>query len=470
MPNTTQTQFDLIVLGGGPGGYTAAIRASRENLSIALVEETERLGGICLNWGCIPTKSLLRSTEIYENVRSAGDFGVTAIDAGFRWEDIIGRSRTVSDGFSDGVDFLMKKNGITVFHGRGILEGGGKLRISGADETVLTARHIIIATGARPAGIPEVRIDRKTVITASEALVLGKQPDSMVIAGAGAVGIEFACFFNSFGTDVTLLEARGRILPGADREISKRLAAFLKRRGINVMTSSTVAKAESDGGMCSVNVKNIQNGEDTGTIECDKLLVAAGSVGNTENIGLENAGVEVESGFISVDEMCRTTAEKILAVGDCIGAPLLAHAASMEAECAVDSIAGIKSGGTGQHCIPYCIYSKPQTAWAGLSEQAASDAGYDIAVGKCPFRSIGQAVALGEPDGFVKAVIDKASGKILGVHIIGAGATEIIQEIVLAIDHGISAERLIKTVHPHPTLSEAVRESVAGALGKSINI
>ncbi|MFC1651494.1 dihydrolipoyl dehydrogenase family protein, partial [Candidatus Latescibacterota bacterium] len=263
MPDNKTLQFDLIVLGGGPGGYTAAIRASKENLSVALVEESVRLGGICLNWGCIPTKSLLRSAEIYENLRSAADFGIEAGDVSFRWEDIIKRSRDVSDSFSDGIQFLMKKNGIRVFRGKGILEGSGRLRVSGDDQTVLSAKDIIIASGARPADIPGARIDRQTVITAGEAMVLGKRPESMVIVGAGAIGVEFACFFNSFGTAVTLIEARDRILPDADIEISKRLGGFLRNRGITIMTSSTVGNAEQYGGMCRVSVKNIKSGENS---------------------------------------------------------------------------------------------------------------------------------------------------------------------------------------------------------------
>ncbi|MFC1539148.1 dihydrolipoyl dehydrogenase [Candidatus Latescibacterota bacterium] len=469
MPNNKKQQFDLIVLGGGPGGYTAAIKASKENLSVALVEETDRLGGICLNWGCIPTKSLLRSAEIYENISSAEDFGITPGNVHIRWSHVIKRSRNVSDSFSDGIQFLMKKNKIQVFHGRGVLEGGGGVRLSDEDNTILSAKHIIIATGAHSAEISGITIDRETIITSREAMVLEKRPESIVIVGAGAIGIEFACFFNTFGTAVTLIEMRDRILPGADSEISKRLERFLKNRGITIMTSSTVRNVQIEYFGCLAKVEDLKSGSND-IIDCKKLLIAAGSIGNVQEIGLETAGVEVKDGFITVDNTCRTTAENIWAIGDCIGQPLLAHAASAEGECAIESIVGIETTGIDELIIPNCIYSKPQVAWVGFSEKAASEAGYDIIMGKCPFRVTGQAVTLGEPDGFVKAIIDKKTGKILGAHIIGTGATEIIEEIVLAIQNDITAKQFIKTVHPHPALSEAVKEAVADALGKSIII
>ncbi len=459
--NTTQ-HFDIIVIGGGPGGYTAAVSGAQAGLSVALIEETDRLGGICLNWGCIPAKSLMRSAEVYETVRAAADYGVSISGADFRWVDIIARSREVVDRLSGGIDFLMKKNDIAVFRGKGTLEGSGTIRISGDTETVLTAADIILATGAHPAGIPGVTIDRETVITSREAMILEKRPETIVIAGGGAIGIEFAYFFNAFGTDVTLLEAEDTILPVADREIARRLKKSLKDSGITVKTSAAVSKAEPGDRGCLV---TFTIGDETETIEAEKLLIATGSRANIENIGLEAAGVDTADGWITVDDMCRTSAEHIYAIGDCIGPPLLAHAASMEAECAVDAVLGNESEGTVQRCIPNCIYAKPQVAWAGLTEQQARDNGDDIAVGKYPFRSNGQAAAIGESDGMVKAIVSKTSGNILGLHIIGHGATENIQEAALAIENGISAQRLIKTVHPHPSLSEAVKEAVAGALG-----
>ena len=455
--------FDVIVVGSGPGGYVAAIRASQEGLTAAIIEQ-DRLGGICLNWGCIPTKSLLRSAEIYELTARAGDFGITVEGVSYTWTEIIQRSRKISDALSDGINFLMKKNGIKVFHGKGILEGEGRLSIVGENKEVLSGKNIILATGARTQSIPGVTIDRKTVITSREALEVAKQPESMVIVGAGAIGIEFASFFHSFGTSVTLVEMFDRILPAGDEEISKRLKAFFRSRGIRMITSTSVEDVRSVGGVCRV---RINTGEE---IECEKVLIAAGVTGNVEEIGLDNAGVICERGFVKIDNACRTTAEGIWAIGDCIGPPLLAHAASMEAECAVESILGRDINRPEHHLIPLCMYSKPKVASVGFTENDAKEAGYDTAVGKCPFRSIGQAMALGEPEGFVKVILDRKSGKLLGAHIIGPGANEIIQEIVLAMHAGISADQLIKTVHPHPTLSEAVKEAVASALGKSINL
>ena len=470
MTKNKSRKFDLIVIGGGPGGYTAAIRASQEDLSTALVEASDRLGGICLNWGCIPTKSLLRSAEVYEQMLCAMEYGISTGKVNFQWPKIINRSRQISDSLSNGINFLMKKNEIKVYHGRGFVEGGGRVRVDGDNKITLSAENIIIATGAKPKNIPGVHIDKKRVITSREALVLKKRPKSIVIVGAGAIGLEFASFFNSFGTRVTLIEILDSIVPTADEEISKRLNAFFRNRGIEVITSSTIEEINMNGNICNMHVKKVKGGEDVKIIKCEKVLISAGSSGNVEEIGLGKAGVSLKNGFIKVDNACRTTVEGIWAVGDCIGPPLLAHAATMEAECAVDSITGKKARRLDSYLIPLCIYSKPHVASVGFTEKAAHKAGYDTVVGKCPFRSIGQAMILGEPKGFVKVIIDKKHGTILGAHIIGAGANEIIQEIVLAMHAGISAEQLIQTVHPHPTLSEAVKEAVAGALGKSINM
>lgn len=463
MAENNSNDFDVIVVGGGPGGYVAAIRASQGGLTTAIIEQ-DRLGGICLNWGCIPAKSLLRNAEVYELINRAGDFGITVEGVSYKWPEIIQRSRKISDAFSNGIDFLMKKNGIKVFHGKGILEGENRLRIEGEDREVLSGGNIILATGAKTQSIPGVTIDRGTVITSREALEITKQPESMVIVGAGAIGVEFASFFDSFGTEVTLVEMLDRILPSGDEEISKRLKAFFRRRGIRVITSTSVEEVSSVGSVCKVRVNT---GEE---IECEKVLIAAGVKGNVEGIGFENAGVTIECGFVKTDNTYRTTKEGIWAVGDCIGPPLLAHAATLEAECAVESILGRNINPPEHHLIPLCMYSRPNVASVGFTEKDAKKTGYDVAVGKCPFRSIGQAMALGEPEGLVKVILDRKSGKILGAHIIGTGVNEIIQEIVLSMHAGVSAEQLIKTVHPHPTLSEAIKEAVASALGKSINL
>ena len=455
--------FDVIVVGGGPGGYVAAVRASQGGLTSAIIEQ-DRLGGICLNWGCVPAKSLLRSAEVYELINRAGDFGITIEGVDHKWPEIIQRSRKISDALSNGIDFLMKKNGIKVFHGKGIFEGENRLRVEGEYRGVLSARNIILATGAQTQSIPGVTIDRKKIITSREALEIKKQPKSMVIVGAGAIGVEFASFFDSFGSAVTLVEMLDRILPAGDEEISKRLKAFFRRRGIRVITSTNVEEINPAVDICRVRVNT---GEE---IECEKVLIAAGVKGNLGGIGLEHAGVACKRRFVIVDNTYRTTKESIWAVGDCIGPPLLAHAATLEAECAVESILGRNVNSPEHHLIPLCMYSKPNVASVGFTEKDAKKNGYDVAVGKCPFRSIGQAMALGEPEGLVKVILDRKSGKILGAHIIGTGANEIIQEIVLAMHAGVSAEQLIKTVHPHPTLSEAVKEAVASALGKSINL
>ncbi len=455
-------KFDVIVVGGGPGGYTAAILASQKGLTTAIVEHA-RLGGICLNWGCIPAKSLLRSAEVYELINRAGDFGITVEGVGYKWSEIIRRSREISDTISGGIDFLMKKNKIKVFYGTGILEGNGQLRIESEKESVLTAKNIILATGAQPQSIPGVKIDRGNIITSREALEIISKPESMVIVGGGAIGVEFASLFNSFGTKVTLVEMLDQILPAVDREISKRLETSFRHSGITVMTSTGVKDIKSEGGVCRVQFT------DGKYIECEKVLIAAGVTGNINGIGLENAGVICERGFVKVDNACRTTKEGIWAVGDCIGPPLLAHAASMEAECAVESIIGMEVHRIKSYLIPSCIYTKPNVASIGLTEKTAKESGYDTAIGRCPFRSLGKAMTLGETEGLVKVILDKKTGNILGAHIIGTGTNEIIEELVLAMHEGISADRLIKTVHPHPTLSEAIKEAVAGALGKSIN-
>jgi dihydrolipoamide dehydrogenase len=470
MASNELKKFDLIVIGGGPGGYTAAIRGSQEKLSTALVETTDKLGGICLNWGCIPTKSLLKSAEVYEQVLHAEEYGITTGEVNFRWSEIINRSRQIAHSFANGINFLMKKNGIQVYHGKGVLEGEGRVRVEGENKIILTAENIIVATGASPQNIAGIDIERDKIITSKEALTLNQQPKSIVIMGAGAIGSEFASFFNSFGARVTLIEMLDSIVPTMDTEISKRLSAFFRRRGIDVITSSTIEKIAINGNKCSVYVRKVGGKENSEILECDKVLISAGSSGNVDGIGLEKAGVSCKNGFITVDNSCKTTAQGIWAIGDCIGPPLLAHAAAMEAECAIDSITGKKPLRPDSYLIPLCIYSKPHVSSVGFTEKEAHKFGYDVVIGKCPFRSIGQAVVMGEPDGFVKVIVDRKKGTILGTHIIGAGANEIIQEIVLAMYNNITAERFIKTIHPHPTLSEAVKEAVAGALGKSINI
>ncbi|MEA1997221.1 MAG: dihydrolipoyl dehydrogenase, partial [Gemmatimonadota bacterium] len=420
--------FDIAVLGGGPGGYVAAIRAAQAGLSVALVEQ-DRLGGICLNWGCIPSKSLLASAHLFERLNRASEFGISAGETEFDWEAIVKRSRRVSDRAARGVSYLMKKNSIQVFQGRGILQGSGRIRIeedegsSGNREEVISAENIILALGAKPRQIPGIEVDRTVVITSREALVLKSIPDSIVIVGAGAIGMEFAYLFKTFGSRVTVVELLERILPLEDEEISGELQKLYQRRGMKFFTGSGVREITREPG-AGISVKVKTHDGTLETVDCEKVLLAVGVTGNIEDAGLEAAGVEVDNGFIRVDSGFRTTARGVRAIGDCIGAPLLAHAASREGIAAVESILGLEVKPVRAELVPGCTYCRPQVACVGLTEAAALDAGYEVSVGRFPFRPLGKALAEGEPDGFVKAVVDKKSGLLLGVHILGSEATE----------------------------------------------
>jgi len=459
--------FDLLVLGGGPGGYVAAIRAAQLGLKTAVVEE-DRLGGVCLNWGCIPSKALLASAQLYEKLQHASDFGLTAGEISFDWESIIRRSRQIADRSYRGVSYLMKKNGITVFQGRGVLEGKGRIRVEGGNEIVVSAREIILATGAHPRGIPGIEADRQKVIYSREALVLEQRPESLVIIGAGAIGMEFAYFFHTFGSRVTVVELLERILPQEDEEISSELQRLYERKGMRILTGSKVEEIKPGAGVfLSVIVQSPAGIE---KVDCEKVLLAVGVTGNVEGIGLESAGVEVERGFIKVDHEFRTTASGIRAIGDCIGPPLLAHAASREGISAVESILGRKVRFVEKDQVPGCTYCQPQVASVGLTESAAISLGYEVTVGKFPFRPLGKAQALGEPEGFVKVVADKKNGELLGVHILGSEATEMIPEASLARWLGAGAEVLHLAVHPHPSFSEAMMEAASAATGKAIHL
>ncbi|HUU30187.1 MAG TPA: dihydrolipoyl dehydrogenase [archaeon] len=460
-------RFDLVILGGGPGGYVAAIKAAQEGLSAALVE-SDLLGGVCLNWGCIPSKALLASARLYENILRARDFGISTGEISYNWEAIVKRSRQVADRAAKGVAYLMKKNGITVFQGKGVLAGQGRIRIEAGEEKAVSAGNIILATGARPSEIPGIKADGETVITSREALALKHRPESIVIVGGGAIGMEFAYLFNAFGSLVTVVELLERILPQEDQEISEELKRLYQRKGMNILTGSQVERIETPANnKVSVLVKT---GDKSESFECEKVLVAVGVRGNVEGIGCEEAGVEVEKGFIKVDRSYRTTASGIWAIGDCIGPPLLAHAASAEGISAVESILGRKARFIAGDLVPSCIYCQPQVASVGLTEAAALQAGHEVSVGRFPFRPLGKALALGERDGFVKAVVDKKSGKLLGMHILGPEATELIPEAVFAKYTGASAEEMHHAVHPHPTLSEALAEAVSAATGAAIHL
>jgi len=458
--------FDLAVVGSGPGGYVAAIRAAQQGLSTALIE-SGRLGGVCLNRGCIPSKALLRSAQLYEQMLRAGDFGLSVAQTSFDWEAILKRSRRISDRTMRGVSYLMKKNGITVLEGRGVLNGEGELRVEGEKTQVVRAKNIILATGARARSLPGIEIDGNLVITSPEALVLQHVPKSIVIIGAGAIGMEFAYLFSTFGARVTVVELLERVLPQEDEEVSEELEKIYRKKGVRLFTGARVESVELKNGRAEVKVKT---GEGSETVECDRVLIAVGVTGNVERLGLDQVGVAVEGGFIKVDQSYRTSAAGIWAIGDCIGPPLLAHAASREGIEAVNSILGRECRRLDPELVPSCTYCQPQVASIGITEATAKEKGYDIAVGRFPFRPLGKALALGEPDGFVKVVADKKSGRILGVHILGSEATEMIPEASLAKWLDLTAADIHNTMHPHPTLSEALMEAAAGVLGMAIHL
>ena len=464
---SAEKTYDLAVLGGGPGGYVAAIRAAQEGLATVLVE-ADRLGGVCLNWGCIPSKALLRSAEVYELCRRAEDFGVSTGEVGYDWEAIVRRSRQVSDRVMRGVNYLMKKNGITVIQGRGSLAGEGRIKVEGREEHLLRAKNIILATGARAKALPGITPDGEKIVTSREALILQHNPRSIVIVGGGAIGLEFAYLFHTFGSEVTVVELLERILPNEDAEVSEELRRLYQKKGMHILTGSKVAgirDLEAEG--LEVRVATAENEE---LISCDKILVAVGVTGNVEGLGLEEAGVECKKGFIAVDRTYRTAAPGVRAIGDCIGAPLLAHAASREGLEAVAGILGRECRFVEPELIPSCTYCQPQVASVGLSESAAAALGFDLAVGKFPFRPLGKALAAGETEGFVKVIAEKNSGRLLGVHILGAEATELIPEASLARWLDSTALQLHEAVHPHPTLSEALMEAAAAATGKAIHL
>jgi dihydrolipoamide dehydrogenase len=464
MTAETGGNYDLVIIGSGPGGYTAAIRASQLGMKTAIVEAAE-LGGVCLNWGCIPTKALLRSAEIYGLMRRAGDFGLSSTDVGFDWSKVIRRSREVAERMNKGVAFLMKKNGIDVHVGRGrIGEKPGTVEVAGA---TLGCRNIMIATGGRPRMIPGITADGERILTSHEAMILPERPERILIVGAGAIGVEFAYFYASFGTKVTLVEMLPQLLPIEDEEIAKELGRAFSKKGIVSRVSTKVASLQREGKIVRA-VLNGPSGEET--IEADVALIAIGVTGNVEEIGLEGAKVHHEKGFIQVDAHMRTTTPGIVAIGDVVGPPLLAHVASAEGIVAVETLAGHQRPGMDYRRVPGCTYCHPQVASVGLTEKAARERGYEVKVGKFPFRALGKAVAAGETDGLAKVVIDGRYGEVLGIHLIGAEATEVIAEASLALSVEATAETIVSTIHAHPTMAEGILEATANALGESINI
>ncbi|GMQ30398.1 dihydrolipoyl dehydrogenase [Algoriphagus confluentis] len=464
----SSTKFDLIVLGSGPGGYVAAIRASQLGLKTAIIE-AEELGGICLNWGCIPTKALLKSAQVFEYISHASDYGISVKDAKADFTGMVKRSRNVADGMSKGVQFLMKKNKIEVIAGWGKVQPGKKVEVADKDgkKTVYSADNIIIATGARARELPSMKIDNEKIIGYRKAMTLENQPKKMVVVGSGAIGVEFAYFYNAIGTEVTIVEFMDRIVPVEDEEVSKALEKIYKKSGIKIMTSSEVTGVDTKGKGCKVTVKTAKGEE---TLECDIVLSAAGVVSNLENIGLEDVGILVDKGKIQVNDYYQTNMPGYYAIGDVVPGPALAHVASAEGIICVEKIAGHHPEPLDYKNIPGCTYCSPEIASVGYTESKAKEAGYEVRVGKFPFSASGKASAAGAKDGFVKLVFDKKYGELLGAHMIGANVTEMIAEIVAIRKLETTGHELIKTVHPHPTMSEAVMEAAAAAYDEVIHL
>jgi dihydrolipoamide dehydrogenase len=463
--------FDLIVLGSGPGGYVAAIRASQLGMKVAVVER-ESLGGICLNWGCIPTKALLKSAQVFEYLEHAKDYGIEASAPKANFEAMIARSRSVADGMSKGVTFLMKKNKITVIMGNGKLVKGQKVAVTNTEgqTTEYEAKHIIVATGGRAKQLPNVPIDGTKVIEYRKAMSLDKQPKRMVVVGAGAIGVEFGYFYHTIGTEVSIVEFMEQgLVPREDPDISKELGKLYTKKGMKVYGGWAVETVDTTGKTIKVAIKNRQTGA-AETIECDVVLSAAGVTPNTENIGLEDLGVATDRGFIKVDDYYRTNVPGIYAIGDVLATQALAHVASAEGITCVEHIAGQHTEPIDYNNIPGCTYCVPEIASVGYTEAQAREKGYDVLVGKFPFTASGKAKASGAPEGFVKVIFDKKYGEWLGAHMIGANVTEIIAEVVAARKLETTGHEILKSIHPHPTMSEAVMEATAAAYGEVIHL
>ncbi len=463
--------FDAIIIGTGPGGYVAAIRASQLGLNVAVVEK-ESLGGICLNWGCIPTKALLKSAQVFDYINHADDYGIKVAKPKVDFKGMIKRSRDVASGMSKGVQFLMKKNKITVLEGFGKLVRGKKVVVTDKDDKKkeYTAKHIIVATGGRSRELPNLPIDGKKIIGYREAMTLPTQPKKMVVVGAGAIGVEFAYFYNSIGTEVTIVEYMPEgLLPREDKDVSKEVTKVFTKAGINVMSNASVEKVETKGKGCKVHVKNRKDGKEQ-VINCDVVLSAAGVTTNVENMGLEALGIKVTKGLIEVDEFYRTSVNGIYAIGDVVSGPALAHVASAEGIVCVESIAGHNPEPIDYKNIPSCTYCSPEVASVGMTEAAAKEAGYELKVGKFPFSASGKASAAGAKEGFVKVIYDAKYGELLGAHFVGANVTEMIAEIVTARKLETTGHEILKAVHPHPTMSEAVMEATAAAYGEVIHL
>jgi dihydrolipoamide dehydrogenase len=461
--------YDVIVIGSGPGGYVTAIRAAQLGLKVAVVEK-ENLGGICLNWGCIPTKSLLKSAQAYEYAKHAADYGVSIegeVKADF--DAMVKRSRGVADGMSKGIQFLFKKNKVESIFGWGKLSAKNTVEVTdeAGKKTSYTAKHIILATGARSRELPNLPQDGTKIIGYRKALTLEKQPESMVVVGSGAIGSEFAYFYHTIGTKVTLVEFMPTLVPNEDEEVAKQLGRNFKKSKMKVMVDSSVEKVDTSGDKCKVTIKT-KKGEEV--VEADVVLSAVGITPNTDGIGLEELGVETEHGRVKIDEFYRTNVEGVYAIGDIVDGPALAHVASAEGITCIEKIAGLNPEPVDYGNIPGCTYTNPEVSSVGLTEAKAKEAGYEIKVGKFPYSASGKASAAGQKDGFVKLIFDAKYGELLGAHMIGGNVTEMIAELVVAKKLEITGHELLKTIHPHPTMSEAVMEAAAAAYDEVIHI
>lgn len=462
--------YDIIVLGTGPGGYVAAIRAAQLGMKVAVVEK-ESLGGVCLNWGCIPTKALLKSAQVFEYISHAEDYGIEVSEANANFSEMVKRSRGIAEGMSKGVQFLLKKNKIEVLEGYGKLLPGKKVSVKGEDGNLkeYSAKNIIIATGGRSRELKGLEQDGKKVIGYREAMTLKDQPKKMVIVGSGAIGTEFAYFYNSIATEVTIVEYMDTLVPREDKDISKELTKIFKKKGINIIANSSVEFIDTSGDGCKVTIKSNKDDKES-EIECDIVLSAVGVAPNVEKIGLEDVGIELEKGLIKVDEFYKTNKDGYYAIGDVIAGPALAHVASAEGILCVEKIAGESVNPIDYNNIPSCTYCIPEIASVGYTEEQAKEAGYDIKVGKFPFSASGKASAAGAKEGFVKVIYDAKYGEWLGAHLIGYNVTEMIAEVVVARKLETTGHEIIKSIHPHPTISEAIMEATAAAYGEVIHL
>ncbi|UFZ05948.1 dihydrolipoyl dehydrogenase [Bradyrhizobium ontarionense] len=470
------TSFDIIIIGSGPGGYVAAIRAAQLGFKTAIIEKSY-LGGICLNWGCIPTKALLRSAEIYHYMQHAKDYGLSAEKISYDPKAVVARSRGVSKRLNDGVGFLMKKNKVQVIWGKAAIDAPGKITVTKSDvespkgalgEGTYQAKHIIVATGARPRVLPGLEPDKKLVWTYFEAMVPDKMPKSLLVVGSGAIGIEFASFFRTMGSDVTVVEVLPQILPVEDAEIAGLARKQLEKQGLKIMTGAKVTKLDKKSDSV---VATIDDGKGkTEAVEFDRVISAVGVVGNIESLGLEKLGVKTDRGCIVIDGYGKTNVPGIYAIGDVAGPPMLAHKAEHEGVICVEAIKGLHPHAMDKNLIPGCTYCHPQVASVGLTEAKAKEQGRDIRVGRFPFVGNGKAIALGEDQGLVKVIFDKKTGQLIGAHMVGAEVTELIQGYVVAMNLETTEEELMHTVFPHPTLSEMMKEAVLDAYGRVLNM